>query len=686
METTSLNEKRVRGSWFKYVPFEGDPTRRWITVPIVLVAYAPVVLAIYPLAGRPAFGVPAYILASIVGAVAGIRTGVMTALAMQLLNLPLAWIVEDKSSNRLVLATAAFGVSAVMALATGGLRALLQHMARVNRLLDEQMRARRAIEASLDESLSLHRSLVSTLGEGVGLFDASDRFVFANAAAARLLGVSDGELVGKALEDFVTAESTRELRRRRDLSGDEASSYELELRGEDARVVLVTETRMAPGGSVGGRTLRVMRDVTERARLERERSELEQYLQRTEALQSLAVMAGGVAHDFNNLLSGVIGSTELGLLRLEKSPASVRPCLEEARKFAAEASELSRKMLAYAGKRNTSLEPVDLADEVEAALRLVTALVAKKAAVVNRVPADLPRLVADPTGLHQVVTNLMLNAVEAIADGVRATITLDAAVEEVCGRNPGRVGPGWSPGPGRYVVMSVSDTGAGMSNETLSRLFEPFFSTKFQGRGMGLAATLGIVRSHGGGITVESGPGVGTTFRVYWQVAEESHGVVAAATPTASLELRGTTVLLVDDEPAVREVSAPLLEELGCAVHRAANGREALALFEREHARIDLILLDLTMPGLSGLEVLTALRRIDPMARVVLTSGYGIESAGGAFPPTGAVGFVPKPHSLENLGTAVRCALETGSSPIAAPGTGALRSADDAASLPVRVP
>ena len=676
----------MRGSWFKHIPFEGDPARRWLAVPVILLANALAVLVIHPLVGRPAFGVPAFVLASIAGAVAGVRAGVVTALAMQALNFVFAQILQDPSTDPLILAAVAFGVSALMALATGGLRALLQRIARVNRLLDEQVRVRRAAEASLRESLSLHRSLVSTLGEGVGLFDASDRFVFANAAAEKLLGVSGGQLVGRPFEDFVTEESAGELRRRRELPREEASSYELQLGDQESRVVLVTETRMAAGGLAGGRTLRVMRDVTERARLERERAELQQYLQRTEALRSLAVMAGGVAHDFNNLLSGVIGSTELGLLKLGKSPALVRSCLEEARKFATEASELSRKMLAYAGKRNTSLEPVSLADEVEAALRLVSALVTKKAALVNRIPASLPALLADPTGLHQVVTNLMLNAAEAIADGVRGTITLDGALEEVSGSQSGRVCSGASPGPGKYVVMSVSDTGGGMSRETRSRLFEPFFSTKFQGRGMGLAATLGIVRSQGGGITVESKPGVGTTFRVYWPVAEASHRVEVASTCTASVELRGITVLLVDDEPAVRDVSAPLLEELGCAVHRAASGREALALFEREHARIDLILLDLTMPELSGLEVLTALRRIDPKARVVLTSGYGIESTGGAFPPPDAVGFVPKPHSLANLGSAMRIALETGRPSAVAPGDGAPSDAGDAEPLPLSGP
>jgi PAS domain S-box-containing protein len=515
----------VTDSWLNRVPFENDPLRRWLTLPIALIGYGPAVLVFHHMVGRPAFGLVAFVMAAGVGAVAGIRVGIVTAFCMQAVNFALAWIVEDNSSDPVLLAAAAFGESAILVLATGGLRALWQRIARTNRLLDKHIRARRAVEASLDESLSLHRNLVSTLGEGVGLFDLEDNFVFANPAADKLFGVSEGRLVGRSLEDFLTPESAHELRGWRDPLRKEPVSYELRLADPESRVLLVTDTRMAASGTAGeGQTLRVMRDVSERARLERERCELDRYLQHTEALRSLAVMAGGVAHDFNNLLGGVIGNTELGLMKLSESPSFARSCLEEARGFALEASELSRSMLAYAGKRNAAPKPLKLAQEVDAALRLVNALISKKATLANRIPASLPLLTADRTGLHQVVTNLVLNATEAMGDSLRGTLSLDAGVEEVVEGRFGSIPSTSAPKAGRYVVLSVSDTGAGMSKDVLSRLFEPFFSTKFSGRGIGLAATLGIVRAHGGGITVESEPGVGTTFRVYWPVAERSIG------------------------------------------------------------------------------------------------------------------------------------------------------------------
>jgi CheY-like chemotaxis protein len=213
-----------------------------------------------------------------------------------------------------------------------------------------------------------------------------------------------------------------------------------------------------------------------------------------------------------------------------------------------------------------------------------------------------------------VVTNLVLNGTEAIVDGVRGTVTLDASVEAVDVRGTLSLRSAAAPRAGKYVVLSVSDTGAG---------------------------------------------GVGTTFRVYWPLADVSSNAATSQGPTAHVDLGATTVLLVDDEPAVREVTAPLLEELDCTVHRAASGCEALALLEREHARIDVVLLDLTMPEQTGLEVLEALRQVDPEVCAVLTSGYGIENAGETFLPPGAVGFVPKPHDLANLESALRRALES---------------------------
>lgn len=501
VEATGKTTSNHRGVawWQRRLPFEDDSRRRWWIIPATVVLYVPAFFAFYRMAGVMAFGFVSLLAVTIVGALAGTSTGIVTGVLLQSLNFLLARYVPTDAEHPVLAATVSVVVCSLLALATGGLRRFIRHVVRINRQLDEHVRARKSIEATLEQSLELHQNLLATLGEGVGLFDADNRFLIANGAAERLFGVSPSGLVGRSLEEFIAAESLESLRERPSLEALESTRYELKLASEDNRIVLVTETQMNDASTHEPRILRVIRDETARVRLERERSELQQYLRRTEALRSLAVMAGGVAHDFNNLLSGVIGSTELGLLRVNKSPELVKQCLDDARKYALEASELSRKMLAYAGKQSATGEPLSLAVEVGAAIGLVSSLVAKKATLDNRIRPDLPELVADRTGLHQVVTNLVLNSIEAISEGARGTLVLDAAVERVDGTHPMPTCSATMPAPGKYVVLSVADTGGGMTEEVRSRLFEPFFSTKFQGRGMGLAATLGIVRAQGGG-------------------------------------------------------------------------------------------------------------------------------------------------------------------------------------------
>jgi PAS domain S-box-containing protein len=633
------------------VPFQGDPKVRWLVVPGLVCVYVPVFLGLYGAAGRVAFGF-GFLAAVLAAALAGIGPGIAVAATIQCLNFALARFVGDLSRHHVASAIIAFCGSVMLVLAIGALRHLLQKMMVINDRLDEQIQARRRTERDLEENLQLHRNLLSTLGEGVGLFDADDRFVFANAAAEQLFAVGSGELVGCSLSEFLTPEARRELGKWRAQKGASPLTYDLVLAGEAPRIVLVTETRMAQGPTGEPRTLRVLRDVTVRARLERERRELDQHLQRTQALQSLAVLAGGVAHDFNNLLSGIIGSTELALLKLTRAPSAAKDCLEESRRFALEASELSRKMLAYAGKRSIVVQPANLADEVAQSLRLVGTTVLGRAELSCSVPERLPTIRVDKTGFHQVVTNLILNGVEAMDGTRRGKLVLTA--EAITVRDSDAfAGGSHGPTPGQYVMLAISDTGCGMSEQTLSRLFEPFFSTKFQGRGMGLAASLGIIRAHGGGLTVHSILGAGTTFRVFWPIDTRQRNDAASTQHMTPLDGRGVTVLLVDDESAVRQVTGQLLEQLGCRVLHAGGGIEALGIFRRQHDEIQLVVLDLTMPELNGYAVLSALRAIDSRCRVILTSGYSLDEGVNPSDEPGVVGFLQKPHSLAGLEAAL---------------------------------
>ena len=632
---------------YSLLPFANYSRKRWFVVPVAVLIYVPVFFLIHQWIGSVAFGF-AFLVAFLVAVIAGIGPGIVTVACLQAANFGLNEMVGRAATHAVASALVAFSANAVFVVVTGGARVVLRRLATINSELDEQIRARKEVESSLAKSLTLHQNLLASLGEGVGLFDSADRFLFANAAAEKLFETESGKLVGRQFADFLTPESVEALKARDAKSRSSKSIYDLRLLGDKPRIILVTETRMAQGTTCELTTLRVLRDVTARAKLEHEKRELDLYLQRTEALQSLAVLAGGVAHDFNNLLSGVIGSTELGLIRLKKSPLTVRPCLEDARRFAIEASDLSRKMLAYAGKRSATLESVSLEEEVFESLLLVSSTIANKASLNNEIPRGLPRVMADRSGLHQVITNLILNAIEAMEDGKRGTLVLSARTESVTSDHSYRR-DALAPAPGEYVVLRVTDTGVGMSEETRTRLFEPFFSTKFQGRGMGLAATLGIVRAHQGGITVESKLGFGTTFDVYWPIANSESLAESAVVDFDVITKHHITVLLVDDEAVIRETTNLLLTELGCSVVSARNGREALQVFSKLYHQVDVVLLDLTMPEQSGFDVLHELRGIDPNVCVILTSGYSVYDTVEPFQQANVVGFLPKPHNITSL-------------------------------------
>lgn len=507
------------------LPFTADWRGRWFYALAAWLLYVVTFEAVYARAGRTAFALG--VLAPVaVAAMSGLAPGLVTMLAVQCSNFILAKLVGLWDPHPFTNAALSTSVTSIPLFLTSGLRFLLLRMTGVNRQLDAQIEQRKLVERALERNLALHRNLLSSLGEGVAGFDSQDRFLFANEATGLLLGVKHETLLGRPLSDFLAQGSVVPTSCDQLGMGSARVSYDLRLNGHGQRTVLVTQTQMSHSVDSEILTLRVMRDITERERLERDRFELEQHLQRTEALQSLAVLAGGVAHDVNNLLTGVIGCTELGLRRLGPFPGEVGEQFEEARRFAFEASELSRKMLAYAGKHQFTPVPLDLASAVLESLRFVRSTVSDRLSIVNQIPTILPHISADHTAVHQVTTNLVLNAAEATPSGAKGRLVL-SAYQQVCQRElrlsaeEDSTYYGVVPLPGEYVVLSITDSGTGMSVETRRRLFEPFYSTKAHGRGMGLAATMAIVKSLRGGIAVRSQLGQGSTFLVYWPIANQ---------------------------------------------------------------------------------------------------------------------------------------------------------------------
>jgi two-component system, cell cycle sensor histidine kinase and response regulator CckA len=477
--------------------------------------------------------------------------------------------------------------------------------------------------------------------------------VFANPALAKTFGKSLDEIVGVDFAVHLDVESRARVAQHRAENSSTPRCYEVVLDGRAQSVLLVTETSLTEDESARrhstNRTLRVMRDLTERIEAARKQHDLERQLQRGQALQSLSVLAGGVAHDFNNLLSGVVGNAEYALRRVPKSsPLELTQCIEEIREFANEASQLSRQMLAYAGRRGLAVVAADVNVEVREALRLIHSTVEAQALLCLELAAHLPTVRADRIQLRQVITNLVLNALEAMAPN-RGTLTIRTQSSCLDDQQIAGLGAPEGFGAGQYVTIAVSDTGVGIPAELKDRILEPFFSTKSPGRGMGLAASVGIVRSHRGWLDVTSEVGKGSTFRILLPLGAGSEQPVRRLTPTNLGPVRTGSILLIDDEAAVRVVTNRLLSDLGQRVMTAPSGRRGLELYRQHHATIDLVVLDLTMPDLSGAEVLTELRQIRQDVAVVVTSGFHPSNATDLLKLPNVLGFLEKPHTSANL-------------------------------------
>jgi two-component system, cell cycle sensor histidine kinase and response regulator CckA len=409
-----------------------------------------------------------------------------------------------------------------------------------------------------------------------------------------------------------------------------------------------------PDGRVSGAVAAFL-DITEQKKLEAEREQMNRRMQESQKLESLGVLAGGIAHDFNNLLTGVLGNTNLA--QMSAQPGSpLQPYLEQIESSAVRAADLCKQMLAYAGKGRFIVERLDLNRVIEETLHLLQISISKTA-VLRYDLAETPLPIeADATQIRQIIMNLVINASDAI-DKKSGFISIRTGLVRADRRYLTEAALSPDLPEGEYVHLEVSDTGCGIAPDVIGKIFDPFFSTKFTGRGLGLAAVQGIVRSHRGAIKVYSEPGRGTTFRVLFPSADR--GVPLAAPKSAVIpKLEGEgLILIIDDEETVRAITARMVESLGFRVATAANGRDGLAEFEKRRDEIRLIILDLTMPHLDGEETFRALRAIDPKVKVVLVSGFNEQETTARFVGRGLAGFMQKPFKLATMARVLGKAL-----------------------------
>jgi len=389
---------------------------------------------------------------------------------------------------------------------------------------------------------------------------------------------------------------------------------------------------------------------------EQEKRDLQAQLFQTQKLESLGALAGGIAHDLNNMLTPVLGYAQLASDSLpDDSPAAAM--LKEVRSNALRAAYLVMQILAFAGKGRFVLEPVNLSNLVREMDGLLESAIAINADLVYDLAPALPLVEADATQLRQVVMNLVTNASESLNESggtiaVRtglipterdATITRDPTMD-------------LSKGP--YVFLEVTDSGCGMTAEVIEKIFDPFFTTKFTGRGLGLAVVLGIARGHNGSLEIRSELGKGSTLRVFLPCSTLLAPVATLVTPPKQEGWRGTgTILVIDDDSAVRHIVSHMLTHVGLSALVAESGLEGLSLFDKNPQKIDVVLLDMTMPGMDGLETARQLKSKRQGLPIVLMSGYSLHEVTLQSKGLGIAGVVQKPFNMKNLLATVRHAL-----------------------------
>jgi two-component system cell cycle sensor histidine kinase/response regulator CckA len=482
-----------------------------------------------------------------------------------------------------------------------------------------------------------------------------------NDGAEGIYGYSAEEAVGRHISILAPAERKDEIPGllERLARGERIVNFETVRAAKDGRLLDMALTlspiRTADGTVVGAST--VGRDITELKRAEREQRGFELKLLETQKLESLGVLAGGIAHDFNNLLVGILGNASLALTQVAADP-SLRETLERIQQAAERSGELTRQMLAYSGRGAHLVQAVDLSSVVSGMLELTESTISKKAALRCFLAPDTPTIEADVTQLRQVILNLITNASEAlggeggeitVATGSlkadRATVSQFALMDDLT--------------EGTYVFLKIGDSGCGMDTDTKAKMFDPFFTTKAAGTGLGLAAVLGIVRSHGGGIRVDSEPGRGTTFTLLFPASVNARATVGHD-PVEESDWRGCgTVLVADDNDAIRVVLSKMLAKIGFSVVLAENGAEALNVILERETELAFVVLDHSMPEMDGDEVLAELKRRQIAIPIILSSGNTPHDLRPRAAGRDVAGFLPKPYRLPELAAIARQILHT---------------------------
>ncbi len=528
--------------------------------------------------------------------------------------------------------------------------AMAEELARKGREIEE---ANRKLKAALEVT----RAITEHAAEALFMTDAEGRVTFMNPGAERMFGYTSSELIGRSFHEVLHS-------RRPDGSPYPASECpfarsvgtpmtfsgydDVFFRKDGTPVdVVCSKAPVLQEGAVTSCVL-VVHDNSERKRQE-------ERLRQTQKLESIGLLAGGVAHDFNNLLTAILGNASLALGEVPE-PAKER--LQAVVSGAEKAADLTRQLLAYAGKGRFLVRDVNLSSTVTEITGLLRLSVPKSITVEVDLAPDLPAVQADEGQMQQIIMNLVINASEAIGETQPGTIQVSTEAVELPAGVSDRLGQQLQ--SGSYVRLRVKDTGCGMEEPTLARVFDPFFTTKFMGRGLGMAAVSGIVRSHNGGIHIDSVPGRGTIVTVDLPAVRRKPKPQPAAAQSFPDARGAGTVLVVDDEDTAREFIGTVLQRNGYSVLSARDGREAVEVFDRNPGMIDLVVLDLLMPVASGADALAHIRSRRPDAKILVTSGYSRQEAMRMCRDGQATDFIQKPYTAQQLALKISSVLSGG--------------------------
>jgi len=512
-------------------------------------------------------------------------------------------------------------------------------------LRDSEQRYRQLYE-SMTQPMALHEIICDEQGTPVNY-----RFLDVNPAFERLLGLSREKIIGSTVLELLPGTEHQWIEH----YGQVALTGEPQ-QFDDYAEELKRHFSVFAYAPRKGQFAVIVTDISDRIQMLESQQRLQQQMLQAQKLESLGVLAGGIAHDFNNILMTVLGNVDLAKVRLAaESPAMLH--LKQIESAALKAADLANQMLAYSGKGKFVVEPLNLDRLIEEMTHMLEISISKQAVLRFNFSDNLPSVEADATQLRQVILNLVINASEAIGkrSGVisisSGAMMCDAAYLEELWIDSGL-------DEGLYVYIEIADTGCGIPKEDLGRIFDPFYTTKFAGRGLGTAAVLGIIRSHGGAIKVYSEVGRGSTFKILLPASDRPAVLFDRDESALQAWSSEGTVLLVDDEETVRSIATSMLEELGFAVITCADGREALQVFSRLHQDIRFVLMDLTMPHVDGEEAYREMRRIDSEVKVIMTSGYNEQEVSQKFVGKRLAGFLQKPYTLSALCNAARNLLE----------------------------